>query len=93
MDCTTAVLSLVDFARDTLESVAGFDVSGVRTAVRGSRSHSFDPTAARVIGEREPLFATPDPVAADSARSWLRPPRSTAAGWRFPCCCRERASA
>ncbi len=80
MDCTTAVLSLVDFARDTLESAAGFDVSGVRTAVRGSRSLSFDPTAARVIGEREPLFATPDPVAADSAQE-LAPAAQIDGGW------------
>ncbi|HUK78085.1 MAG TPA: GAF domain-containing protein, partial [Thermoleophilia bacterium] len=80
MDCTTAVLSLVDFGRDTLESVAGFDVSGVRTAVRGSRSLSADPTAARVIGEREPLFATPDPIAADSAQV-LAPAAQIEGGW------------
>jgi len=80
MDCTTAVLSLVDFARDTLESVAGFDVSGVRTAVRGSRSLSADPTAARVIGEREPLFATPDPIAADSSPA-LAPAAQIEGGW------------
>ena len=61
MDCTTAVLSLVDYRHDTLESVAGYDLSGVRTAVRGSRTLASDPTAARVIGNREPLFATPDP--------------------------------
>jgi len=61
MDCTTAVLSLVDFGRDTLESVIGFDVSGVRTAVRGSRALAVDAVAARVIGNREPLFAAPDP--------------------------------
>ena len=61
MDCTTAVLSLVDYRHDTLESVAGYDLSGVRTAVRGSRALASDPTAARVIGNREPLFATPDP--------------------------------
>jgi len=63
MDCTTAVLSLVDYGRDTLESVAGFDVSGVRTAVRGSRPLAGEPLAARVIANREPLFATPDPGA------------------------------
>jgi diguanylate cyclase (GGDEF)-like protein len=63
MDCTTAVLSLVDFGRDTLESVVGFDVSGVRTAVRGSRRLADEPLAARVIANREPLFATPDPGA------------------------------
>jgi diguanylate cyclase (GGDEF)-like protein len=61
MDCTTAVLSLVDFGRDTLESVVGYDVSGVRTAVRGSRTLAVDAVAARVIGNREPLFAAPDP--------------------------------
>ena len=61
MDCTTAVLSLVDFGRDTLESVVGYDVSGVRTAVRGSRALAVDAVAARVIGNREPLFAAPDP--------------------------------
>ena len=69
MDCTTAVLSLVDFRHDTLESVAGYDVSGVRTAVRGSRALASDPTAARVIGNREPLFATPDPGPGDPART------------------------
>ena len=66
MDCTTAVLSLVDFGRDTLESVVGYDVSGVRTAVRGSRALAVDAVAARVIGNREPLFAAPDP---DSAQA------------------------
>ena len=57
MDCTTAVLSLVDFARDTLESVAGFDVSGVRTAVRGSRrkpAKSCDSTTAWAIVTQTP---------------------------------------
>ncbi len=68
MDCTTAVLSLVDARHDTLESVAGYDVSGVRTTVRGSRDLAADPTAARVIGNREPLFATPDPGPPDPAR-------------------------
>ena len=68
MDCTTAVLSLIDFRRDTLESVAGFDLSGVRTAVRGSRALASDAVAARVIGKQEPLFATPDPGSADPAR-------------------------
>ena len=62
MDCTTAVLSLVDFGRDTLEAVAGYDVSGVRTAVRGSRSLASDAMAARVIANREPLFAMPEPA-------------------------------
>ena len=62
MDCTTAVLSLVDFGRDTLESVAGYDVSGVRTTVCGSRSLASDVTAARVIANREPLFAAPQPL-------------------------------
>ena len=66
MDCTTAVLSLVDFGRDTLESVVGYDVGGVRTAVRGSRTLAVDAVAARVIGNREPLFVAPDP---DLARS------------------------
>src|SRR5664280_1474948 len=61
MDCTTAVLSLVGFGRDTLESVAGYDVSGVRTTVCGSRSLASDATAARVIANREPLFAAPEP--------------------------------
>ena len=61
MDCTTAVLSLVDYARDTLESVAGYDLSGVRTAVCGSRSLAADAIAARVIANREPLFAAPEP--------------------------------
>ena len=61
MDCTTAVLSLVDFGRDTLESVAGYDVSGVRTTVCGSRSLASDATAARVIANREPLFAASEP--------------------------------
>ena len=68
MDCTTAVLSLVDFRHDTLESVAGYDLSGVRTAVRGSRALAADATAARVIGKQEPLFATPDPGPAGPAR-------------------------
>jgi diguanylate cyclase (GGDEF)-like protein len=67
MDCTTAVLSLVDFGRDTLESVVGYDVSGVRTAVRGSRALASDAIAARVIGNREPLFAVPDRGPARSA--------------------------
>ena len=68
MDCTTAVLSLVDSRHDTLESVAGYDLSGVRTAVRGSRALAADATAARVIGKQEPLFATPDPSPADPGR-------------------------
>ncbi len=63
MDCTTAVISLVDFAHDTLESVAGVDVSGVRTAVRGTRPLADEPLAARVVANREPLFAMPDPGA------------------------------
>ncbi len=66
MDCTTAVVSLVDFGRDMLEAVVGYDVGGVRTAVRGSRALAVDAVAARVIGNREPLFAAPDP---DPARS------------------------
>ena len=60
MDCTTAVLSLVDYARDTLESVAGYDLSGVRTAVCGSRSLAADAIAARVVANREALFAAPE---------------------------------
>ena len=69
MDCTTAVLSLVDYARDTLESVAGYDLSGVRTAVCGSRSLAADAIAARVVANREALFAAPEaPDAAVAAR-------------------------
>ena len=68
MGCTTAVLSLVDRRHETLESVAGYDVSGVRTAVRGSRSLAGDATAARVIADQEPLLATADPGACGPAR-------------------------
>ncbi len=79
MDCTTAVLSLVDFGHDTLESVAGFDVSGVRTAVRGSRPLADEPLAARVIANREPLFATPDPGAEQHLRK--APAAPLEGGW------------
>ena len=68
MDCTTAVLSLVDPRRDSLESVAGYDVSGVRTTVCGSRSLAGDATAARVIANREPLFVAADPGSTDPVR-------------------------
>ena len=84
MDCTTAILSLVDAPRDRLTTVAGFDVGGVRTKVTGSRSLSADPVVARVVTRREAFFATPGetldewpdrcgdeaPVGA-SAGSWL----------------------
>ena len=59
MDCTTAVLSLVDPSSDELVSVAGFDLSGVRTAVQGSRSLSADPNLARVVERHEASFAMP----------------------------------
>ena len=85
MDCTTAVLWPVDYARDTLESVAGYDLSGVRTAVCGSRSLAADAIAARVIADREPLFAAPEPpdtvvaarhkvVSAQNGGGWLMLP-------------------
>ena len=58
MDCTTAVLSLVDPSSEQLVSVAGFDLGGVRTAVHGSRALSSDPNLARVVGRHEAFFAT-----------------------------------
>ncbi|HMK93640.1 MAG TPA: GAF domain-containing protein, partial [Thermoleophilia bacterium] len=83
MDCTTAVLSLVDASSDQLVSVAGFDLSGVRTAVQGSRALSGDPNLARVVGRHEAFFATPGepgggngaaaPVT-NAAGSWLALP-------------------
>jgi diguanylate cyclase (GGDEF)-like protein len=66
MDCTTAVLSLVDGAHDALVSVAGYDVSGVRTTVQGTRSLSADSVVSRVMTTQEPLFATSDPAASDA---------------------------
>ncbi len=61
MDCTTAVLSLIDAARDSLVSVAGYDVSGVRTKVGGSRSLSGDAVVSRVVNGHEPLFSAGEP--------------------------------